>query len=274
MKNKQKRKNRNVEYEIEYEDAPSGNITFYNYKEPLMEYRDGFGYVGAIIFDGESDKIQCHICGEWFANLGRHIGPSHQITAYDYKEMVGLNQSTALINESTREKLIRKNMKKRKANLRPGGKKSKEVRAKISETLKRLNAEKKNLRNTCPAQLIERLQKQAREEGRTPYSKSVPFIAALCKTFGSYQESCKIAGIKARKPGQTERTAYKFSDNFEFTDKQFLKLIVDFVKREKRLPSFSDSRRGLFPYRKEYIERFGTWKKAVKLSGVKIIRHE
>lgn len=63
--------------ELEYPEAPSGFVTLYNYKEPFMPFtdpdtREGFGYGGVLVFDGVSDKVQCHLCGEWYHALGNH----------------------------------------------------------------------------------------------------------------------------------------------------------------------------------------------------------
>ncbi len=123
---------------IEYEEAPSGHVTFYNYKEPLMKFEGGYGFVGALVFDGYSDKIQCHFCGNWFDALGNHLAREHSMDVEYYKKQVGLNTSTALINEKTRAKLIANGMKKRIKNLvnRKGKKVSAATRAKISATLK------------------------------------------------------------------------------------------------------------------------------------------
>lgn len=191
MKNKFKK-------EIEYEDAPSGNVTFYNYKEPLMKFDGGFGFVGALVFDTETDKIQCHLCGHWFKALNsNHLRREHNMSAGEYKDIVGLNQSSALIGESMREKLIASGLDKRLQNLRnqKGVRRSEETREKIRQTLQKNTPEMQNLRNTCPAQLIERLRNQYIQLGHTPTEKKVPMRGALLKTYGTYRETCRIAGI-------------------------------------------------------------------------------
>lgn len=192
-------------YNIEYEEAPSGNVTFYNYKEPLMKFKDGHGFVGALVFDTESGNIQCHFCGQWFKELGNHIHREHALDAQEYKRLVGLNKSTALINEKIRAQLIKhgRTHKKNLSNLRPGGKQTKATRAKIQATLKENRDEMKNLHGTCPEQLIERLVKLHDKKGITPRTKEIPFYDALIMTYGSYPEACRVAGIPERHPGQT-----------------------------------------------------------------------
>ena len=190
---------------IEYEDAPSGSVCFYNYKEPLIRFDNGFGYLGAVVFDESSDKVQCHFCGEWYIALGNHIHKEHNMNAEDYKRIVGLSRNTALIGEKMRAKLIASGLKKRMKNLRPGGKHSEATKEKIRATLKENRDEMQNLRGTCPVQLIDRLIAISKRVGRTPTTDEVPFIETLRKVYGNYSDACRMAGLEVRKVSQTLR---------------------------------------------------------------------
>lgn len=194
----------NKAYNIEYEEAPSGNVTFYNYKEPLMKFSGGHGFVGALVFDTASGKIQCHFCGQWFDRLENHINKEHAMKAGDYKRVVGLVKKTALINEKIRAKLIEhgRTNKKNLSNLRPGVKKTRSEKERIRATLKENRDELKNMRGTCPEQLIDRLVKLHDKFGYTPRSTDIPFIEALRATYGTLAEACRVAGIPERVPGQ------------------------------------------------------------------------
>lgn len=210
---------------MEYEEAPSGFVKLYNYKEPFMKFEGGFGYQGVLLFDGESDKIQCHFCGNWFDSLGHHLQKEHNMYASEYKETVGLFKTTALINEKVREKLIAsgqqrfKNLKNRK-----GTTVSAEVKARISKTLKEnvSNRERQNTLGTCPAQLISKLQAEYQRLGYTPIKPGhanycSPSIRKETKesakrlgseetynnVFGSWKNALAMANIPYRTPGQT-----------------------------------------------------------------------
>lgn len=223
---------------IEYEDAPSGFVTFYNYKEPLMKFEGGFGFVGALVFDGDTDKIQCHFCGEWFGSLSHHLAREHGMTASQYKEKVGLFQTTALISESARAKLIASGLDKRLANLRKGTKKSEETKKKIAATL-RVNAQKsesKNLRGTCPAQLIDRMQKIAKERGKDLRMADFDsFDELLRTTFGSTKEACALAGIPYHPPchpyGPRKR---------KYTREDFIAFAREYMTRFNDFPRWID----------------------------------
>jgi Homing endonuclease associated repeat len=222
--------------EMEYEDAPSGYVTLYNYKEPFMPYQQGFGYLGVLLFDGETDKVQCHMCGEWFGSLSHHLVREHAMRATQYKDEVGLNQTTALIGEKMREKLIASGLDKRLQNLRAGGKMTNETKKKISETLKANSLENKNLRGTCPAQLIDRLRKKYDELGRTPKDSETPAKEALIMTYGSMQEACRIAGIPYRKPSQT------INNPRTITKDQVIQFLATYAKEQKKFPRHKDIR--------------------------------
>lgn len=249
-----------TKYEIEYEDAPSGNVTFYNYKEPLMKFENGYGYVGALVFDTETEKIQCHLCGDWLGQLPHHLHREHNMSASAYKDKVGLLQTTALISENMREKLIASGLDKRLQNLRKGGKKSEEVKEKIRNTMKE-NADKpewQNLRNTCPEQLISRLKKIYEREGDNfLFKKHIGFDKLLIKTYGSVKNACEIAGVPYRKPGQTRATLLskkeKEQDTFDFMREFFIK----FSKLPKRKDFVEQDKEALYRYlfegnKKEY----------------------
>lgn len=191
---------------MEYADAPSGSVTLYNYKEPFMRYERGYGYQGVLLFDAETDTVQCHLCGEWFKYLPNHLHREHAVRAAEYKKEVGLMQTTALIGESQRALLIAKGVERFK-NIRPGQKKSEAEKEKIRRTMKVLVRERQNLTGTCPEQLIERMRQTYHRLGRTPGdSEIVGGKCTIIRIFGSWKAACEIAGIPWISPGRTRRT--------------------------------------------------------------------
>ncbi len=225
-----------VAHNVEYDEAPSGHVTFYNYKEPLMKFSDGHGYVGALLFDGYSGKVQCHLCGEWFEALsGNHLAREHSMDAEQYKKVVGLNKGSALVSEKYRASLIARGLESRKKNLvnQTGRKRSAATRARISETLKENRDEQKNIRGTCPEQLIDRLVALYRKHNRTPTTKEITFIEALEATYGSLKEACMVAGIPYRNPGETLRTT-------KYTPDYCINFTRDFYDKEGKLPLAKD----------------------------------
>lgn len=224
---------------IEYEDAPSGAITFYNYKEPLMKFPEGHGFIGALIFDAETDMIQCHFCGKWYKSLPNHISKEHNMKAAAYKQKVGLFQTTALISESMRSKLIASGLDKRLQNLRKGGKMKATVKAKIRKTLKQnaFLAEAKNLRNTCPAQIIDRMQHLYSIKGDNLSMKDFDgFRGIITKTYGSIKAACEIANIPYRIPG-TNKT---YDHVRKYVESDAINFIKEYVIRFNKIPTYTD----------------------------------
>lgn len=228
--------------EMEYEDAPSGYVTLYNYKEPFMKFDDGFGYQGVLLFDGASDKVQCHFCGNWFEYLGNHLAKEHNMTAREYKELAGLNQTTALIGEKFRAKLIESGTEKRMKNLKKGGKMKEETKEKIRQSLKNLTMEKKNLRGTCPEQLIERLIKCYKEKGGVYLSsKEITFYPTLIRTYGTYKNACEIAGIPYNDPLKAlERGRKTMSLKQEKKREELMQYMMKFFEANGRYPAMTD----------------------------------
>lgn len=75
----------------------------------LSSVENGYGFYGTLIYDPYEDTIQCHVCGEWFKSLGRHL-KIHNIIAKNYKDEFALTTSMGLcvlnISENARQNAI------------------------------------------------------------------------------------------------------------------------------------------------------------------------
>lgn len=246
---------------MEYEDAPSGFVTLYNYKEPFMKYAGGFGYQGVLLFNGEDDKVQCHLCGEWFEYLPNHLHIEHMIAASEYKDMVGLRATTALIGEKQRAVLIQKGTERFK-NLRPGtGTRSEATKRKISEGLKRSRGtrEEQNRVGTCPDQLIERIRQTYHKLGRTPRDNEIQGKDTIEKVYGSWKAACEIAGIPYRAP--TEVISRRAAGKGKLIEADLILWIRDNIQDEI-LPTISDYARAVGVSRQvtsKWTRRRGGW---------------
>jgi predicted flap endonuclease-1-like 5' DNA nuclease len=58
------------------------------------------GRLGVLADDGE--RVQCHLCGAFFGNLGGHVSQVHGVSPEDYKRSFGLNATTGLIGPALR----------------------------------------------------------------------------------------------------------------------------------------------------------------------------
>jgi rubrerythrin len=63
-----------------------------------------YGQLGKIAYDPDEDKVQCHLCGEWFHCVGGpHLTHKHQWTVVEYREAFHLPRSTPTIARGARE---------------------------------------------------------------------------------------------------------------------------------------------------------------------------
>ncbi len=240
---------------IQKYDSPSGYVTFYNYKEPFMQFKDGFGYEGVLLYDELDGTVQCHLCGKWFESLGHHVNRAHSMKSSAYKLKVGLNQSSALISEKLREKLIlagRASLAQRLANLRlPKKKKDKAL-------FPTNTRQKQNRTGNCPMQLLNRIKQEAEKVGRTPTAlelESVVSKKTIKTIFGSMSNAVRLAGLspRARGAGITYKT---------YTKEEILQIMVNFKEVYKRDPLMSDSKRGLIPGWGTFVKHFGSFNNA------------
>jgi predicted transcriptional regulator len=60
-----------------------------------------FGQCGVLASDGS--RVQCHLCGAWFAHLGNHVNRRHHVSCDAYRIQFGLQQKTGLIGPKLKQ---------------------------------------------------------------------------------------------------------------------------------------------------------------------------
>lgn len=76
-----------------------------------------YGDHGILTDDGE--RVQCHICGRWFDNLGSHTARAHRVSARSYKARFGLKMSVGLIGPALRAALRAGQSARRHSRIHP-----------------------------------------------------------------------------------------------------------------------------------------------------------
>lgn len=190
-----------ISRKIKY-DSPSGFVHIGKYIPPFEKVKNGFGFMGVILEDFESGKIQCGICGEWFKNIPTHIR-CHKINAKEYRIRFELLTSTALKSKKMRlnqsvimQKLRLKNKSNRfkfkKNNIFAGNRKNK---PKANES--------KNKYGVCDLQIMQKIIELKNELGKTPtltqlidrYGRSITWH--IHKRYGSYIKYCHQINMEA-----------------------------------------------------------------------------
>jgi hypothetical protein len=251
-------------------DTPNQEeLVFANYKEPLREFKKGYGYEGVLLMSPDKTKIQCHLCGRMFKGLAGHLTACHDMDTHKYKEITKLQTSTALVGEATREKLIKNYLKvehivspKRNGNRKKQWKNV--TKANTARKGTKMRLELKNKRGSCPDQLLDKIKKVAEELGHTPSVKEfrringTRFVGTIYETFGSWPNALKMLGMKSKKEIRKEK----------YSPKMLKKYMVDFYKKHKRPPLNSDLERGLLPSPGVYRRVWGTLSAARQAAGI------
>lgn len=249
---------------VEYEDAPSGAIKLYNYKEPFMPVEKGYGFMGVLMHDAEEQLIQCHLCGKWFRTLNNHIATHGFANASHYKNEYGLSQSTALLCEDMRNRFIevgKESIKIFKGKIPGGGfKKGNGREAGSSKSL-----EKRNNRGTCPLQLLDKLDKIKNQIGHVPSFTEVHTLKELkgnkFSGAGLTRSLDYVYGSWDNAVSQLHWTGVNKLKKHVYTRQSLKESFKDFVKKNKRFPSESDCRRGTFPSKTVFNKHFGSIRK-------------
>jgi hypothetical protein len=67
--------------------------------EPRWRATDGTPLhypAGTLEVDEIADRVRCHLCGRWFRSLGAHAAHGHQMSAVEYRALIGLHPRRSL----------------------------------------------------------------------------------------------------------------------------------------------------------------------------------
>jgi hypothetical protein len=240
------------------------------YKEPLTKVTEGFGYYGTIAYDKTQNYTQCHICGNFFENLGMHVNKKHDKTAADYRREFGLPVTLSLrapkaktYQWETWQKLDKKQREKKFQQLA-------EARTQgMPAAISRKSLYSKNLEGRCPEQLLDKIVTLKHKLGHTPSSTEFVkeygsgFLGSIKLTFGTWNEAVILLGMSPRKAGG-ER---------EYDKENLLDMLRNFYKDKGREPMSSDNA-GLLPSRQTYSRHFGSWTNAKQEAGILNMKQE
>lgn len=244
-------------------------LTLQHYKEPLTKVKSGYGYYGCLLSTLDGSKIQCHICGKLFQSLVFHLPSAHDINTKDYRERFGLARLTALVSENMRKEMKQKSLnwisimeKKHGKNWRLQLQEKGRRGAKLRPRLQPKEAlETKNKKGTCPDQLLHKIKETEKEIGHVPskeefikYCGSQRYVHLIYKTFGSWSNAL-------RKLGFTPQTQ-------SYDDSQLLEFLKIFYETNNKIPTHTDSKRGLIPPSSTYKNHFGSLVIAREMAGI------
>jgi len=242
---------------------PKRVIPLYKPEPPFQEIKNGYGFMGVILLDTQKNKIQCHICGGWFALFGSHLKNAHRINSRQYKEKFGLNMGTPLCVPSLSKKLskvMRRNHRKYPIEMRSGNLKKAIKNSLKSPARRRASIQKRNMSGRCNVQIKERLREIALSNGgnissRELKKKDYRLWKAIEYWFPSFNIAKKMAGIRRN------------SIKKRLEDKTLLRILRDYHRKFHRFPSqyILETKKGL-PNASTYRRHFGSYENAKDLA--------
>jgi hypothetical protein len=267
--------------EKESEFLPKGLFPLYKPQPPFMPFEYGFGYMGVILQDIQSGKIQCHYCGKLFRSVGRHIQHEHDMTVDKYREEVGLYRSTPLVCSGTSQ-LIRKNYyslpsEEREERIELLRNNNKEVVEKYAGTIRtriKSRIQYHNKFGTCDLQAKALFYKEWKELGRIPGSEdaSSKLKWLVYDRIGSWDKALQLWGVSEKdminyhKYKDERMHSKKYRPTFEnrkgsdikYTKVGVINSIKAFVMTEGRMPSHTEIDRTILPSTSTLHKLFGT----------------
>lgn len=251
-------------------------LPLYKGEPPFMNYTKGFGYLGVILQDKTTGKIQCHLCGKLFKSVSKHIWHKHEINDFEYKLDVGLNNTTPLVCESTSKKhrdYYLENKKVIERTLRKNNKIIYEKKLiKVRQNIgRKCRVQQKNLFGTCDLQAKEMFWAEFRKLGKIPTTDEMTgsLKHIVFTRFQTYNEALKTWGVTEENikkyKEENNKKIYEIRKSKNFFPKYDKQIIIEqninFHKTHGRLPTWEEGRRIGFPSREVYLRCFGTKRK-------------
>lgn len=233
-----------------------------DYKAPMRPFEGGYGFLGALAFDGVEGRPICHYCGKAFDGLGRHAHAAHGLFAADYKRETGLLQKSALISERVRLQMVaretRRGRGRHRVDQHPMTMRSSSRPDVAGSRNGRLAPEALNRTGRCRAQVLETAKAIVREQGQLRKGDLIRRGIGekiVARHFGSLQQLRLEAGAPALRWPRYGAPA-------------MLVALRSLAMELGRTPSISDLSRLGAPTASAYAKRWGSYSQACREAGL------
>jgi hypothetical protein len=242
--------------------------TLFKAEAPFMDVQTGYGYQGVVMYDDNEDKVQCHICGEWFVHVGLHAFKKHKVKSDDYKIRFGLSLRTGLCSvglSNSRRLATERAIERGEIRQDIATQSAKYGRLKYRSMKRRQNGAKimqwVNAFGLCDLQIKNRYDIVKSIVGHEPYMSEIIkydsklYHCGIVKRYGNLENFKNKLGILSEKLPP--------SNKIETTE--LIASLRQFSHDNKRLPKVTD-----FNGRhKAFYRVFGSWKQALNIAGLK-----
>ena len=251
---------------------------------PFMKYENGFGYIGVLLENKETGKIQCHLCGTLVNSVSKHLFHKHKgITPTDYRIKTGLNLTTPLVSQSTSKKiknnflnLTEEKRKKVIARLLANNKNLHSKNGNYKTRDKYSSSQFQNRFGTCPEQARTLFWKEFEKVGHIPTTDEMsPKLKNIVYTrFSSYKDALISWGVSEQQyrsyiiDGQQKAVSARAENDYfpKYSKEEVKKVYGDFFFQNKRLPTWGEVRQYGLPGRAPFQRAFGVNKSEIEQS--------
>lgn len=230
-----------------------------------------FGYLGVLLSHKVTGLVQCHICGKWFASLGKHVSASHKITSAKYRSKFGFSSEFPLCSEENSRRCRINTMKRIKE-----GKFGPRFLPKMtSERGKKYCKKRKikgwyspgkvNERNLCHDQIIKRVLMIADNLGHFPSSEEISnmdqsLLTAILRRYKTWNQF---------KISETEESINKYMPVYGRDKIIFLlRKYADNHKGPIRKYIYHKNRTKEYPSIATIYRYLGSWNRALQMAGL------
>lgn len=239
----------------------------YPVKGPFVKSKSEFGFVGVLEYDDVKDTVRCHECGEWFQSLGSHLWKKHEMHSSTYKMKYGLLLSMPLCGRKTSARLrLQMTDSIQQAGRHKLGGRSKWKKSKSKRQHGTKSEAWKNKHGLCDLQMKTRYESIKQTVGHMPTTQEIrkydhALLSAIERRHGTLN-------IFRTAVGDKQKTAQEYQMLSEAS------LIEALVKKSKalgRIPVVRDFQKASkgYPQASTYLGRFGSWKHALSLAGLR-----
>lgn len=226
-----------------------------------------FGYIGVLLSDKNTGKVQCHICGVWKETLAFHIFTFHKMRTSKYKKMFGFPRRFPLCSTEHSAKMAKAGLASSERLKKHRFKKGHKIKNKI----KRLKNLKKTLYsesfnnkfNLCKDQILRRIGIVADKVGHFPTQTEMEehdsaCLAGLIRRYGSWNK------FKGKHTQEDLRLRPKR------TPDEILAKIRQWRTEHHRNPVKRDfiNTNSKYPGVTTILKYFGSWSRALQMAGI------
>jgi hypothetical protein len=242
------------------------NIVF-RWEEKAPFCKSGKSVQGALEYNGKTDQLRCHECGEWWSDIGHHLR-SHKMRPKEYRKKHFLWHGSRLVCPARSRKLSLI----RRAEIAGGRIVPRYFDGHNGHSGVKLPGieERRNMKLICRLQLKARLKRICAQLGRAPFwqeflngsggnDKLTPDAvrSSLNTTYTEFLVECGVP-----------------SGNRRVADAVLLEALRDFYVDNRRLPVGHDWCCGILPKRDTYKEHFGSLEEAYRRAGLVLCMSE